>query len=413
MRYLKLYEAFKSKGISNTLKFLKEKVGSSSATEFKNSLVNFMKLMDFPIDKLSDDDIKYMNSKKALQLKSEDKVTNSKGIWVIKYWFSLDKGYLGYTATGNETKDVSSPSDGGLRTQKQFTDPELEYIKSNITRTGEIWPVDNYTKLESGDVVIGLFNGSPNKAYIGLAKIFIDDNKSVFAIQDVNSGSSCDNEDWRDYTEYGDKSWWLSNNDDLGTDHSRLHYWRPSEEEIHYIEPPVEKVEDEDELEVDPLTWNLPLSSRFDFSSWSSGYTITKKSIKEADFALILYFDELINKESLEKPSETKKQRVESKEGATKLMTDQQIKKMNIERYIKKLIVSLNITETEFFNLEKIVSKHLSQEFSYISIYNKRPDWEGLGDFTNYLYQVVDSDDKEYYLYGITYVVTQISFVLT
>ena len=34
MRYLKLYEAFESKGISNTLKFLKEKVGNESAKKF-------------------------------------------------------------------------------------------------------------------------------------------------------------------------------------------------------------------------------------------------------------------------------------------------------------------------------------------------------------------------------------------
>lgn len=81
-------------------------------------------------------------------------------------------------------------------------------------------------------------------------------------------------------------------------------------------------------------------------------------------------------------------------------MSDEEIKKMNIERYIQKLVFSLNITETEFYNLEKIVGKNLVQEFSYISIYIQRPNWADLGDFSDYLYQLVDSNDSEksYYL---------------
>ena len=71
MKYLKFYESFKSKGISNTLKFLKEKVGKKSSDYFLEYLKQFMTVVDFPIDKISDNDIKYMSAKKALLLNSE------------------------------------------------------------------------------------------------------------------------------------------------------------------------------------------------------------------------------------------------------------------------------------------------------------------------------------------------------
>jgi hypothetical protein len=406
MKYLKLYEAFKSKGISNTIKFLKDKVGSTSSTGFINSLRDFMLNIDFPINEISDDNLKYLSAKKAMKLKNESDVTNPKGIWVIKYWFSLENGFLGYSATGNERKEIDNTISGsGKRSAEKFTDSDLEYIRQNIISSGEIWPVTDYSKLKTGDSVIGQFN-SHSQRDIGMAKIFVDqsDNNRVYAIQSVSSGSHISDSRWRNYTNYGDLTWWLYDNTDMGNDHRKLHYWRPSSEELNYIEPPKEIEEVEQEKEENPLTWNLPLSNRYSFSSWGRGSSISKDSIEKADFALVLYFDDLVatfllDVESYERPSEIKQQRREEKEGATKLMSDDEIKKMNIERYIQKLVVSLNITETEFFNLEKIVSKHLCKEFSYISIFYQRPDWSDLSDFTEYLYKVIDShDDKSYYL---------------
>jgi hypothetical protein len=401
MRYLKLYEAFKSKGVSNTIKFLKEKVSKGASESFITSLKDFMETIDFPIDQISDSDIKYLSAKKALKLKSETGVSNSRGIWVIKYWFSIQKGFLGYTATGNQVEARKDSNEGhGFRDTQKFNEADMSYIKENITTTGEIWPVTNYYDLKTGDTVIAQFDSSSRRS-IALAKIYIDqaDNNRTYGIQNVSPGSTPDGSDWRNYTQYGDLSWWLFDNNEMGSDHCKLHFWRLSEEEIHYIEPPV-KNEDEaqpEEKEEDPFEWNLPLSNRYTFSSWGRGRSSTLKNIEESDFALVLYFDDLIS-ESFEKPSEIKQQRREEKSGATKLMTDAEIKKMNIEKYIQKLVVSLNITETEFFDLQKIVGKHLAQEFSYLSIYMQRPDWTDLSDFSDYLYNIIDESDKTYYL---------------
>ena len=409
MRYLKFYEAFKSKGISNTIKFLKSKVGQSSSQQFISSLKDFMTHNDFPIDILSDDDIKYMSAKKALLLKSDKQLSNSKGIWVLKYWFSLDKGFLGYTATGNQTSPFksmeSSEGHDGLRDAELFTDRDLEHIKENITSMGEIWPVTDYKKLKTGDIVIGRFDSE-----IALAKIFVDepDNHRVYAIQSVASGSEPRDASWSNLTQFGTLSWWLYDNSEMGHDHRKLHFYRSSSNDLTYVNPPVDEIEntDDDEILENPLEWNLPLSNRFAFSTWGrSQFSINSyKKIEEADFALVLYFDDMLVSNNdvayYEKPSETKQRRGQEKKGASKFMSDSDIKKMNIERYIQKLSASLNITESEFFNLEKIVSKFLSQEFSFISIFIKKPDWEYLEEFTSKLYAVVDcsDDEKSFYI---------------
>ena len=410
MKYLKFYESFKSKGVSNTLKFLKDKIGKNSSEKFLEYLKQFMTVVDFPIDKISDNDIKYMSAKKALGLKSEEDITNSKGIWVIKFWFSLEKGYLGFTGTGNEVREFSKNEGGshdGLRDAEPFSESDLDYIKQNITRTGEIWSVTDYKKLETGQTVIGQFNDRDVNS-IGFAKIFVDrgDRNRTYVIQSICSGSEpTSTTSWTDYTEFGSKSWWIYDSEEMGNDHRKLHFWRPSSEELHYIEPPVEKEEGEKEIVEDPLTWNLPLSNRFSFSRWDrSSFSIdSSEKIKEADFSLVLYFDDMINPEKdasfYKKPSEIKQQRYTQKEDVLAFMTDEKIKKENIERYISKLSSQLEISSEDLSNLGRIVNKCLSNDSAYINLsMNRRDILSTLTTLCRYIYSIISDDSKEYYI---------------
>ena len=413
MKYLKFYEAFKSKGISNTLNFLRNKVGSSSQENFLEYLRQFMQIVDFPIDKISDDDLKYMSAKKALKLRAEEKVTNSRGIWLIKFWFSLDKGYLGFTGTGNDEKEHSSGSSGeyndGLRSAEPFSESDLRFIKQNITRTGEIWPVTDYKKLQTGQTVIGQFDSSYREDNITFAKIFVDrgDRNRTYAIQGVCSGSYPENnQEWRQWTQFGDLSWWLYDKDEMGNDHRKLHYFRPSSDELHYIQPPEEKEEKEEkETEENPLSWNLPLTNRIAFSQWGrSQFSITSQDkIKEADFALVLYSDDMINPDKdaifYEKPSDIKRKRSEEKEGALSFMSDEKIKKENIERYISKLSSNLEISVEDLSNLGRIVNKCLAGDSAYINLSLNRRDVLGvLQSLCRQLYYIISEDSKEYYI---------------
>lgn len=410
MKYLKFYESFKSKGISNTLKFLKEKVGKKSSDYFLEYLKQFMTVVDFPIDKISDNDIKYMSAKKALLLKSEENITNSKGIWVIKFWFSLEKGYLGFTGTGNEVKELSrgGGSHNGLRETEPFSESDLNHIKQNITRTGEIWPVKDYKKLETGQTVIGQFD-SYSVDNIGFAKIFVDrgDRNRTYVIQSICSGSEPEStSSWRSYTEFGSNSWWIYDNDEMGNDHRKLHFYRPSSEELHYIEPPVEEEGEKEKyvVEEDPLTWNLPLSNRFSFSGWGrSSFSIESiEKIKEADFSLVLYFDDMINPEKdapyYEKPSDIKQQRYTQKEDVLAFMTDDIIRKQNLERYISKLSSDLEISPEDLRNLGKIVNKCLVGESSFISLYQNRRDvLSTINYICRHLYNIMSDDNVSFY----------------
>lgn len=105
MKYLKLYEAFSSAGISSTIKFLRDKINAGAANKFLMTLKRFMSEVDFPIDKISDGNIKYMSTQKAIKLVPDKKVENPRGIWVIKFWFSLEKGLVGFTSTGNKKRN--------------------------------------------------------------------------------------------------------------------------------------------------------------------------------------------------------------------------------------------------------------------------------------------------------------------
>lgn len=92
MRYIQLFEKFNSSLISKTLRFLKEKGISSS--DFMREIKNLMEY-NTDIDKIEDTDFEYLSAKQALK---SNKYTGEK-YTSIKYWFSLDDGYLGSSLT--------------------------------------------------------------------------------------------------------------------------------------------------------------------------------------------------------------------------------------------------------------------------------------------------------------------------
>ena len=368
MRYLKLYEAFASRGISKTIDFLSKKVSKSESESFLQDLKNFMKQVDYPIDKLSDEFIKYLPSKKALQLKSDNLVTNKRGIWALKYWFSLEDGYLGFTSTGNSkiTFEKRISKGKSQRAEERFSPRELDRIKEELSETGEIWCVTDYSKLKTGDIVIGLIDNR-----LTFAQIYVDtnDNYRTYAIQDVANGSTPDNSDWRDYRRFGNQSWWLWDLREMGYDHSKLHFFRPSENPLAYIPNPSATDSQTEQKGENPMNWNLPLDNRFNPSEWyDTSFSIeSPEKVESADFALILMYDDLLNPEEGEPQfqpvSATKKSREESKSGAVAFMSDSEIKKLNYDNYIKKMVgiygISLDSGQEDLISLQRIFNSFL------------------------------------------------------
>ena len=343
MKYLMLFEAFEANALSKMMVFLTKKTDSDSKERFRNKLKTLTTNLDIPIDKIKDSDVKYLNRSQALKLKSEKE---SDSIYCLKFWFSIDEGYLGFTGTGNLTMDFNRHIKGRRSEVKNspFNTRELDYIKHSLDiKTGSLDPVKNYEDIQHGQLVIGIFSGEDpidiNK--LGFAKIWRDENQ-LYAIQDVTSGGSPENEingqNWRSWRNSDSRlvhSWSLDSVHSPGSDHCKLHIYKSSNEPLHIVGVKKEVVEKSE----NPFDFNLPVNRGYNLTEWgNSSWSIDNyKSVEKADFAIVLMLDDIIKSVGT-KVSNVKKSREESKEGATSLMNDSEIKEANIKRYLIGLI---------------------------------------------------------------------------
>jgi hypothetical protein len=408
-----LFEAFEANALSKMMTFLAKKTDSNSKEKFRDKLKTLITQLDIPIDKIKDSDIKYLNRVQALKLKGEK---DSDSIYCLKFWFSMDEGYLGFTGTSNVTMDFNEYISGSRRRgssdkNSPFTNRELDYIKNRLDiKTGSLEPVKNYENIRHGQLVIGIFSDDEdNLDRLGFAKIWRSENNQLFAIQDVTSGGSPeDNINGQNWRDWGYRySWSLDSVYSPGSDHCRLHIYTPSNEPLHIVG---DKKEVEEVKVENPFNFNLPITRDYSLTEWGDttwsidGY----KSVEKADFSIVLMVDDIIK--SVEtKVSNVRKSREESKEGATSLMSDSDIKEANIKRYLLGLISKMGIAldTSNLQNLQKLVIKAVCDEFAFISIYKERPDFDNLNQIIKNIYNMMsveDESDKKYYLErAITY----------
>lgn len=169
MRYLQLFEKFNSKSISKTLSFIKKEVGQKSADAFLQQLriLSNKNAQDYPIaiDKISDDDIQYMSALKAIYYTEP----SENPIHSLKFWFSLENGYLGTSMT--ESRKVPKfPSN--LRIKYKRKDGEENY---------------------------GIVHEDQEGVAEGMVKIFTTKNPTGFAVPE-ESISTLNKEEIKDFT---------------------------------------------------------------------------------------------------------------------------------------------------------------------------------------------------------------------
>ena len=376
MRYLKLYEAFSSNTLSKLYKHLKKKNASNkSLNQFKEDMEVIAKSFDIPMDKISDEDVSYLSRRKALPLKSEAK--NDSGIWAIKFWFDKDGEYIGTSGTGNAKFATSLAPNSGSFHSKPYSKAQWDKIKKSLTygfpKTGYLIPVlhDEYDQLKTGDEVIAClcdpeeYDDYPESRVDRLicGKIFLDGNGQVYFIHDeeMADGSSPNNRPSEEYPdiEWGEYTWSISNrNGDVGVDHFNLHKVIKSDAPISYYS---EKNDNEEEVGKNPFEFNLSLEEIEDnklvLSNWSGNIDEKNKIEKEADFAVILYVDGILSR-GLKSKSVTSGEREEARKGALSLMSDEDFKQANIEKYLNQAISKIGVTpeSAELKSLEKVVA---------------------------------------------------------
>ncbi len=413
MRYISLYEAFESSTISKIVKYLTNKISKNDSKKFVNSLKKLKSIYDFPIDKISEDVVEYISTKKALKIDNRKEIFNTWGVFCVKFWFSLDKGYIGYTGVGDKRMEFNKyKNNRGNRNRdtEHFTIDDIDYIKNTLNvKTGKLKRLkyDDYRNIRHGDQVIGFFNESRSRRTLDKAKIFLDGDL-MYAIQGVSSGTdpqydhiSIDETNWRDWGRY---SWSIGDRYSPNSDHRCLYKYTPDNNPLS-----IEGFDINNSDDPSPFDFNLPMTSRGELVNWgddnhSLGGSYDWEPIENSDFCIVFYLDNMLDPDKAsfyEKPSQISKQRSEDKEGATKLMTDADIKKQNIDRYLRKLINKMGISKDtmDLRNLQKFISTILCGDYSAFSLYGDRPRVIGIFRFGENINNIMKtgSDDKEYY----------------
>jgi hypothetical protein len=426
MRYLKLFEAFEAQALSKVIKFLTKKVGKNSSNDFKSKLKNIMNIYDIPLDKIKESNVKYLSKKQSIKIDSTEDVDNRFGIYCIKFWFSLENGYIGYTGVGNtkidfeEWKQRYHGNGSSSDRNKPFSDHELEYIKTELgLTTGLLIPIDDvqfsYQDLQLGDEVVAIWNEYESEIdKLALAKIWREDDQ-LWAIQDVSSGGGVYhdtlefNGEMVSYRDWGRYSWSMDSVNYPGSDHKKLHRYIRNDKPISIQGQ--EKKEEEPKKEISIYDFNLPISRSGSLDSWGNSYSINSyESMDDSDFCIVFYIGDMLDpdkSEFYETPTDIKTQRIESRKGATKLLSDSEIKSMNIKRYLQAAVAKMGIKKdiSELQNLQNIIKNATCGEFALYSLYTDNPSLDYINDFskniTNILRETND-DDKEYYIERIS-----------
>jgi len=390
MKYLKLFEGFESNRISAILSFLNKKLNKTNADRFLGDLIRLAKKYDFPLSTLTDNEIQYLSVNKALEIKEE--AMNPSGIYAIKYWFSLEKGYLCQTGVGNQEMNFGNYEQFMETGKSDLTKGHLDYLVDTYNLKGLIVPC-SFDTLQSGDKVVmacnDTFYGNANELAYGV--IYVDNNDGeYYFFNNKFEGTTPDD----GYTEPGYRySWILGSQEYESEDHCMIHKIIEDDKPLRF-----NGISKEEETLKSVWDFNLPLKNNppIELETWQGKYNETLKLVKEANFAIVLYLDYVLVKDMSKE--EISKERKDSRKDALFLMKNEDIKKANIKRYLEKLFDKLGIEKDkqELKNLNSVIKSTILGEYFLITSYNSG-FMDRLTNFTTSLYRVMSKNDEEYY----------------
>jgi hypothetical protein len=346
MRNILLFEAFSAKTLSKTISFITREIKGKEAIEsFKKDLIVLKNIYDIPIDKLTDQYFDYVPKKRAIEIRNVE-VGNPYGISHIKFWFSVDN-YIGFSAVGNKSVFYNLND-----VKKIFTETEILYLTRRGFDGGNLKRVRDYSTLKTGDKVIVYLGREDDSVVLTYGTIYEEYNEH-YVIQNEKMGSDPNGDGWR---KYGNYSWVISRGGSALDDHKSL-----------FI---VENTKDGDEL--------------FELVVDKDGKQKEKLfDTNTSDFAIILDFDKLYN-DGFDKVSDKKNKRLDNRKGATNLLSDDEIKNLNIDKYFRKITSTLGIEKDSLNlkNLQKIIKLTLSNKYCLITLE------EDIQDLTNIIRKI-------------------------
>jgi hypothetical protein len=404
MKYIKLYEAFESQVITNTIKFLTKKIGQRSATSFSDDIKRLMGIYNIPISRIKEDDLEYLRVSKAVKVKNNEPVNNNWDIYCIKYWFSVEQGFLGKTCTGNLTTPYVKIENDYSYKNKNFDQDQFYYIKNSLgINKGKLSSVLDYKNLKTGDDVLVVLGDNSNSSRVAIGKVFVDtmNSNAIYVYNDYKSDGTSVYGDAPDFAQNYQYTWRLGRDDEnngiihTDGDHFRLHLYTKNNRQLRQ-ETKINKIKHKANL----ADFNKPLDSRGNIMNWTlDNQGIIETAIEKADFAIIIYMDKLL---SIPNINTIKRDRTNARQGATALMSDYDIKQININNYTTKLVAKYGLhKDTEDFSkLNKFVNNIMCNKFVMFNLYLDN-NMSSLNNLINQLYNIVNEDDKEYYFNNI------------
>lgn len=371
---MKLFEAFESDTVTETIKFLTKKIGKENTEFFKTNLKRVKTNLNIPINEISDKDVLYTTKNKAVKIFADGPIDNRLNMYCLKYWFSVEKGLLGVTAIANKNFIGGSGTEMGSTGTELYSEEELYYITFEIgLRTGKLKPVTLY-EVKTGDIVVVKLDYE----YVTKGEIFIDEDGAIYVLQNRTSGSTPYNSSWRDRGYRYAFRLGMSKARPRG-DQSNLCLYTEDDEPLSY--------------DIDyTFRNNILLNGNFKYDTWDTENE--KDVIRKADFCIVIYLDRL---SKLVSTDVTKANRIDSREGAVALISDEYIKKANIKRYSEQMFRKFNISpeSIDLTNISKILSNLVLGKDSFLYITSDSNNLYYLSGFAEHLYELFQASDYD------------------
>ena len=380
LKYIKVFEAFESVKLSRTLGYIESSRDKSVFLDYIKRICN---IIDFPYSELSDDIFEYLPFSSAL--KKADIITDE------PCDATSERAYPEYAVAGEvcqegkvkrkwgrQIRSAACPICNGTGVKPKTGEPKL--VKFWFTKDGkyvDVTCVDGIIRISasegtlsqntlhytvSGDevdrteraAIRSLQTGQYVRITINRRTMFgsiISDGRSTWVIQPYENGGSpyhVSSSTWRKIARY---SWEITGGDFTSLTPMSLNNMDG----------------DKAKEEADPYTWNTGV----DFSRYglrATGRDIEEK-VKNAHFAIVLDFGKMKKLEYV-KRSTTTSSREDSKSGTLAFRSNDDIKRENIARYIKKLADNLEVDGADVSNLSKVIKKLLGN--SRNTTYNLR-----------------------------------------
>jgi hypothetical protein len=347
LKYIKLFEAFDSRTLNATLKHIKSKADKKT---FLDTLKLICKRFDIPESKLGDDLFTYLPFNRALRFNNvvvEDEPCDSVGEFIAGE--RCDKGKVrrpwgrGFRVVDCGTCEGTGikPKKSNLSMIKFWFDSEGKFItttavdgvyrETSAANTATFSPnIDDYdvvrrvpksriNELETGDIIaLDLVNntGWRNELYPQVVSYVMKAQtwagSKTFALQNTAGYYNNYPRETTGWNQIAGKFWQMGQ--------SRVN-------NISLLKPRTNAGG------LDPYGYN----TSFDVGNFRIRPVQINSSVKDANFAIILDFNKLMNFSPERKKSEIISNRGEMKSGATALLSNDEIKKANIKRYFDKI----------------------------------------------------------------------------